>query len=141
MQHYERLPRELSWPPPQVLNSGPPYPAGCGRLLSELRGTLAYILVPPWGCESIENSPCTSFSRSRILVRPSPLPCIATLGSKPIPESHTVRWIAPDVPNSSTSKCRSPLCFAELNNASCSTRKRGREISSGRLLGTSWLLK
>src|SRR5207249_6382505 len=65
-----------------------------------LSGTLACIFVPRFGCESIENAPFISFSRSLILVRPKPFPFTDTLWSKPTPGSLTMRWIAPGVPNS-----------------------------------------
>src|SRR6266550_4411835 len=41
-------------------------------LLSESRGTRACIVVPPSGSDSTENVPFRSFSRSSILMRPSP---------------------------------------------------------------------
>ena len=105
------------------------------------RGTLAWIVVPCWAFESIESIPLTSFIRSRMLTRPRPVPFIAVSGSKPTPESRTVRWIASVTPNSSTSELRAPLCAAELVKACCKTRKREREMSGGSGFGRSWLLK
>src|SRR6266566_3296915 len=40
-----------------------------------------------------------------------------------------------------TSKCRTPLCFAELCRASCSTRKKEREMSGDKGLAKSWVWK
>lgn len=108
---------------------------------SELSGTRAWIVVPRRGCDSIESVPFRSFSRSSMLIRPSPRLAFAASLSKPRPESLTVRCISPDVPPNRTSMCRAPLCFAELCRASCSTRKKQREVSGGIGLGKSWIWK
>ena len=42
-------------------------------------------MVPRSGVESIDKSPCTSFRRSPMLVRPNPRPWMASAGSKPLP--------------------------------------------------------
>src|SRR5437763_944876 len=55
----------------------------------ETTGTLAWIVVPPFRRDSIESSPFTSLSRSRILARPSPPLFNAVSGSKPCPQSRT----------------------------------------------------
>src|SRR5690349_18565365 len=51
---------------------GSPYPAALMESLPELRGTRAWSVVPRLGCESIERVPFTSFSRSSMLISPSP---------------------------------------------------------------------
>ncbi len=117
------------------------YPAARMSLLSNLRGTRARIVVPPSGSDSTENVPFRSFSRSSILMRPSPPLLFAASLSKPMPESLTIRWISSDVPHNRTSMCRAPLCFAEFWRASWRTRKRQREMSGDKGLGKSWLLK
>jgi hypothetical protein len=58
--------------------------------LPELRGKRAWIVVPRWGCDSIKNVPFSSFSRSCMLMRPSPRLSFAASLSKPAPESLTV---------------------------------------------------
>src|SRR5207244_10532492 len=47
----------------------------------------------------------------------------------------------PIFPHNRTSKCRTPLCFAELCRASCSTRKKEREMSGDKGLAKSWVWK
>ena len=54
------------------------YPAARAASLLEPKGTQAWIVVPPFGCELIESSPC-------ILVSPSPATFIAVSLSKPEP--------------------------------------------------------
>jgi hypothetical protein len=63
------------------------YPAARMESLSELRGTRAWIVVPRMGCDAIENVPFRIFSRSSMLMRPSPRPSFAASQSKPAPES------------------------------------------------------
>ena len=109
--------------------------------LDEPRGTRAWIVVPQFGCDSIVMVPFTSFSRSSMLMRPSPRLVLAASRSKPAPESLTVRWISSDVPHNRTSKCRTPLCFAELCRASWRTRKKQREMSGDKGPGNSWVWK
>jgi len=67
------------------------HPAARMESLPEPRGTRAWIVVPCFGCDSIENVPSSSFSRSSILMRPSPRLSFAVFRSKPEPESLTVR--------------------------------------------------
>jgi hypothetical protein len=67
------------------------YPAARMEWLPELRGTRAWIVVPRLGCDSTESVPFRSFSRSSMLVRPSPRPSFAPSTSNPAPESLTVR--------------------------------------------------
>jgi hypothetical protein len=53
------------------------YPAERMESIPELRGTRAWIVVPRWSCDSTENIPSSSFSRSSMLMRQalgSPLP-------------------------------------------------------------------
>jgi hypothetical protein len=59
--------------------------------LPELRGTRAWIVVPRLSCESIESVPLSSFSRSSMLMRPSPRVSFIASLSKPAPESLTLR--------------------------------------------------
>jgi len=50
---------------------------------SDLSGTRATTVVPRFGCDSIEISPFTKCSLSRMLMRPSASPFIASLDSNP----------------------------------------------------------
>jgi hypothetical protein len=117
------------------------YPAARMASVPELRGTRARIVVPRLGCDSTEKVPFRSFSRSSMLMRPSPRPSFAASLSKPAPESLTARWISSDVPHNRTSTCRTPLCFAELWRASWRTRKRQSEMFGAKGLGKSSVLK
>lgn len=54
-------------------------------------GTRTFTTVPARGSDWIEMRPFTRFSRSCMLMRPRPRPCLATLGSNPTPKSRTVR--------------------------------------------------
>ncbi len=54
-------------------------------------GTIAWIVVPRLGCESIESVPFTSLSRSSMLTRPSPRLSLVASSSKPEPESRIMR--------------------------------------------------
>jgi len=51
------------------------------------------MVVPPIGFDSIVILPFTNRTRSRILVRPRPLPCDAASTSKPLPKSLMIREI------------------------------------------------
>src|SRR3954449_11684421 len=55
------------------------------------RGTRTSITVPLFGFDSIVIDPFTSRMRSRMLVRPRPLPTDAALRSKPLPGSLTIK--------------------------------------------------
>ena len=74
---YASLPEDLQ----RILNHHPrfrcSYPATRRESLPELRGTRAWIVVPRWGCDSIESVPFSNFSRSSMLIRPSPRPFFA----------------------------------------------------------------
>src|SRR5215469_9774644 len=61
------------------------YPATRREALSGFRGIRAWILVPWLSCESIAIVPLTSLTRSSMLARPTPLPCLAAPISKPLP--------------------------------------------------------
>ena len=67
------------------------YLVACIESLTEPRGTRAWIVVPRLGWESIDSVPVRSFSRSSMLMRPRPRLFFAASGSKPTPESLTVR--------------------------------------------------
>ena len=56
-----------------------------------LSGTKAWIVIPRLSWDSIESVPFRIFSRSSMLIRPSPRPAFAASTSKPNPESLTVR--------------------------------------------------
>src|ERR1700756_3087688 len=50
-----------------------PYPAAArAESLIELNGTQAWTVVPRLGCDSTDNLPFTSLSRSSMLIRPRP---------------------------------------------------------------------
>lgn len=83
--------------------------------------------------------PFTNRTRSRMLVRPKPLPCMAASRSNPFPKSLIRRWTSPDSSRSCTSTRFTPLCLMALCRASWTTRKREIPISSGRILDTSLL--
>ena len=73
--------------------------------------------VPAEGWDSINNSPPTRSSRSRMPIRPNPKPFpppSGALGSKPSPESNTDTRISPDSPASLTWAAQVPLCFTML---------------------------
>ncbi len=63
------------------------HPAARIEPLPALSGTRAQMVVPRWGCDSIERVPFTSFTRSRMLIRPRPRLSLAASLSKPTPES------------------------------------------------------
>jgi len=74
------------------------------------RGTRTRMVVPACSLDSIDKRPSTSFSRSFMLVSPSPCPLIAFSGSKPIPESWTISSIPFDTLARDTSNRCVPLC-------------------------------
>jgi len=104
------------------------------------RGTQAEIVVPRFGSDLMDNSPPTKCVLSRMLTSPRPCRLPASCWSKPTPWSFTLSCISSDVARSSALNCRSPLCLTAFCRASCKTRNRQREISSGRLPGIpSWM--
>jgi len=113
------------------------YRAACANAVRAGRGTELRISVRDPRCNSIVGFPSTSFSRSRMLVRPSPRPLNASSGSNPIRESRTVNWIWFDMQLSYTSNRFEPQCLIAFCSASRKTRKRQSEISSGSFSGTS----
>src|SRR5262249_42428446 len=72
-----------------------------------------------------------------MLVKPSPRPCAASCGSKPTPESCTVRRTSSEIPMSDTLNCLTQLCFIAFCRSSCKTRYRHKDISGERSLGMS----
>jgi hypothetical protein len=56
---------------------GATYPAAGNVRLMARKGTQAHTVVPWFRCETIESSPFTDFSRSCMLVIPSPRPIVA----------------------------------------------------------------
>ena len=76
------MPTELGWKQGFKLLSRPPGFAEAARGL--------WTVVPRVACDSMTNSPDTSFRRSFMLVRPSPRPRFAASTSKPTPSSRTV---------------------------------------------------
>src|SRR5215469_2578920 len=61
------------------------YPAARSVLFSDVKGMLTSTLVPLIGRDSIVIVPFTSLTRSSIVLRPTPLPCLAASTSKPFP--------------------------------------------------------
>ena len=117
------------------------YPAARAESLLESQGTRAWMVVPPFGCESIDSVPFTSFSRSSMLISPSPRLVLSHLVVKAYtgilhcemnlirrsPQSHF------EVPYSTV--------FRRIVTASCRTRNSEREMSADIGLGKSWLWK
>ncbi len=90
------------------------HPVAFAESRLESKGTRACIVVPRLGSELIESSPPNSLMRSRMLVSPSPVPCIVASVLKPRPRSLTVRLTLPEVPHSCTSTCLTPAVLCSV---------------------------